>query len=177
MLEQQKLNIEQKRKNLESLISTQFDLPVKADMSNLETAITECSENVETEKALDDNSLDKELQQLKEVTIKQDVNLTCWPPNEGEFIIGLFTDGYYPGEVIIVQGEYIEADFLLQVLIAQMKKDSSLWKRPLMNISERHKVHRSSIFPIYPVLELNRYSTHRTIIFEPRNADVVEKSI
>ena len=45
-------------------------------MSDLETAITECSE--------------------------KDANLTCWPPNEGEFIIGLFTDGCCPGEVIKV---------------------------------------------------------------------------
>ena len=47
-------------------------------MSDLETAITECSENVETEKVLDDDSLDKALQQLKEVTIDQDANFTCW---------------------------------------------------------------------------------------------------
>ena len=70
-------------------------------MSDLETAITERSENFETEKVLDDDSLDKELQQLKEVTVNQDANLTCWASNEG-FVIGLFTDGYYPGEVIKV---------------------------------------------------------------------------
>ena len=128
--QQQKLNIDQKKeKKLENLISTQLDLQVKADMSYLETAITECSENFETEKVLDDDSLDKELQQLKEVIDNQDANVTCCPSNE-RFIIGLFTDGYYPGEVIKVQGEYIEADFLLHVSIAQMKKDSSLWKRP-----------------------------------------------
>ena len=95
------------------------------------------------------DSLDKELQRLKEVTINQDANLTCWPPNEGEFIIGLFTDGYYPREVIKVQGEYIEVDFLVQVSIAQVKKDSSLWKRPSIDRSERHKVH------------LNRFSNAR----------------
>ena len=145
LFQQQKLNIEQKRKNLESPISTQLDLQVKVDMSDLETATTKCSENVETEKVLDDDSLDKELQQLEEVTINQDANLTCWPPNEGEFIIGLFPDGYYPGEVIKVQSEYIEADFLVQVSIAQMKKDSSLRKHPSMDRSKRHKVHQSSI--------------------------------
>ena len=146
-------------------------------MSDLETTITECSKNAETEKVLDDDSLDRELQQLKEVTMNQDANLTCWPPNEREFIIGLFTDGYYPGEVIKVQGEYIEADFLVQVSIAQMKKDSSLWKRPSMDRSERHKVHRSSILRIRPALELNRYYTHRSIIFELTNAGIVEKCI
>ena len=150
MFQQQKLNIEQKRNNLESLISTQLNLQVKVDMSDLETATTECSENVETEKVFDDDSLGKELQQLKEVTINQDANLTCWPPNEGEFIIGLFTDGYYPVEVIKVQSEYIEVDFLVQVSIAQMKKDSSLRKHPSMDRSERHKVHRSSILQIRP---------------------------
>ena len=46
-------------------------------MSDLETAITECAENFETEKVLDDDSLDKELQQLKEVTVNQDANVTC----------------------------------------------------------------------------------------------------
>ena len=117
----------------------------------METAITECSENVETEKVLDDDSLGKEFQQLKEVTINQDANLTCWPPNEGEFIIGLFTDGYYPVEVIKVQSEYIKAYFLVQVSVAQMKKDSRLWKHPSMDRSERHKVHRSSILQIRPV--------------------------
>ena len=47
-------------------------------MSDLETAITKCSKNVETEKVLDDDSLDKELQQLKEFTTDQDANFTCW---------------------------------------------------------------------------------------------------
>ena len=108
-------------KNLESLISTQLDLQIKADMSDMETTITECSENFKTGKVLDDDSLDKELQQLKEVTINQDANLICWPPKEREFIIGLFTDGYYLGEVIKVQGEYIKADFLVPASIDGQK--------------------------------------------------------
>ena len=58
-------------------------------MSELETAITECSENVETKKVVDGDNLEKQVQQLKEFTINEDANLTCWPPNEGEFIIGL----------------------------------------------------------------------------------------
>ena len=49
LFRQQKLSIELKRKNLKSLISTQLDLQVKADMNDLKVAITECSENVETD--------------------------------------------------------------------------------------------------------------------------------
>ena len=47
-------------------------------------------------------------------------NKTSWPPTEGEYIVGLFTDSYYPGEVIKVEDDYVEADFLIQASIAQM---------------------------------------------------------
>ena len=110
LFRQQKLSIELKRKNLESLISTQLDLQVKADMNDLEVAITECSENVEKDQQPGEanHRIYHDHSQVEKDGACQASNQTSWPPTEGEYIVGLFTDSYYPGEVIKVEDDYVE---------------------------------------------------------------------
>ena len=177
LFRQQKLSIELKRKNLESLISIQLVLQVKADMNDLEVTITECSENVETDQQPGEanHRIYHDHSQVEKDGACQVPNQASWLPTAGECIVGLFADSYYQGEVIKVEDDYVEADFLIQASIAQMEKGSSLWKRPSLDRSERHKLHRSSVLPIRPVLELNRYSTHRTITYELINDDLLKK--
>ena len=128
LFRQQKLSIELKRKILESLISTQLDLQVKADMNDLEVAITECSENVETDQQPGEanHRIYHDHSQVEKDGACQVPNQTSWPPTEGEYIVGLFTDSYYPREVIKVEDDYVEAEFLIQASIAQIEGVKSM---------------------------------------------------
>ena len=98
-----------------------------------------------------------------------------WPPNLGEYVIALFTDGAFPGEVTLVDGDYLEADFFVKATIVQIKKRDSLWKRPSLEKREHHRIHKNSVLPIRPVFGVNRYSTHRIVIYDLLNADLIEK--
>ena len=69
------------------------------------------------------------------------------------------------------------ADFLIQAGVPQMNKNLSLWKRASIDGSERHRLHRSSVLPIRPVLELNKFCTNRIIVYELVNADIIEKFV
>ena len=100
-----------------------------------------------------------------------------WPPKVGECIAALFIDGAFPGEVTHVEDDHLEADFYLKAQIAQMEKNASLWKRPSIERRENHRIHKSSVLPIRPVFGVNRYSTHRIVIYELLNADLIEKFV
>ena len=102
LFQQRYLTIEQKTQNLESLIGTQLEMSASATMSDLEDAILNCDANeVQMPPDLNDESNDQEE--------------SLWPPNNGECIVCLFTDGPYPGEVIQVDGDFVEADFFMPV--------------------------------------------------------------
>ena len=88
-----------------------------------------------------------------------------WPPNEEQFIIRSFTDGIFPGEVIEVIGNTVRADFLVPATVLKMEEGESLWKRPSSDLRENHILHRNSVLPIYPVMTINHYSTHRVVIY------------
>ena len=105
--------MEQKVKNISSLIDFQLDLKALADMTDLETTINALNEN-----APDDIEREEEIQEIvhneKERTnATQDCNKTNsdWPPKEGDFILGPFEDGVYPGSVNH-DGEYANCDFM-----------------------------------------------------------------
>lgn len=53
---------------------------------------------------------------------KQDTTPGSWPPKEGEYILGLFIDGYYPGKIIKVKEDYVKANFLTKVSVPRKKK-------------------------------------------------------
>ena len=97
--------------------------------------------------------------------------------NVGDFVVGLFTDGYYPGEIMNIDDEYVTVDFLIPAVTKQNHDGSSLWKRPSESYADKHTLHKSSILPIRPVLGINKLSTNRVIIFELLNADLIEKFI
>ena len=43
-----------------------------------------------------------------------------------EFVIGIFTDGFYPGEVLKIQGDNITIDFFMPVVLKQDQEGLSL---------------------------------------------------
>ena len=56
--------------------------------------------------------------------IEEDANF-----KEGEFIVGLFTSGIYPGEVTGISGDMVTADFLIPAKVRQTNEQSRFWKR------------------------------------------------
>ncbi|XP_066926921.1 uncharacterized protein [Clytia hemisphaerica] len=51
-----------------------------------------------------------------------------WPPIVGDFLIGAFEDGFYPGEVVRVGTEDVNCNFMTPVSVNDQMK--SLWKWP-----------------------------------------------
>ena len=93
----------------------------------------------------------------------------------GEHVVGLFTDGYYPGEVIKIDEETLTIDFLAPVHLKQNYTDASLWKKPSKSLSDVQQLEKCSILPIRPVLRLSKCSNRRIVIYELINADLIEK--
>ena len=52
---------------------------------------------------------------------------------------------------------------------------SSVWKMPSLEKRERQKVHKLSILPIRPDFGVNQYSTHRIVMYDLLNADLIDK--
>ena len=114
----------------------------------------------------------------KEFVEKESQNVSAddiWPPSIGQFVFGLFEDGVFPGEVKSVQREEIEVSILFPTKVPSIATGESLWKRPSLTAKSVYKVHRDSILPFHPVMSINRYSTHRIVIYEVHNYDIAEK--
>ena len=124
LFRQKGLSIEQKVKNIISLISTQLDMRVEATMNDLEEAILECSTINKDQK--------KDGPSAPEPSVPEAVELktsnTTEMPKVGECIVALFTDGAFPGEVTNVKEDFIEADFYVKANIKQSGTSASLWK-------------------------------------------------
>ena len=88
-------------------------------------------------------------------------------PNVGECIVALFTDGAFP--LTCVGGDYLEADFYVKTKVSQMGKNSSLWKQPSIEQRENHRIHKNSVLPIRLVFGVNKFSTHRDVIYKLLN--------
>ena len=79
--------------NLKSIISTQLDLKVLADMDGVGAGQNEDAEMIDMSS----------------------------PYQRGDFIVGL-TNGIYPGEVLNIVGDQVTADFLIPANIRQSTK-------------------------------------------------------
>ena len=113
-----------------------------------------------------------------ELVAKESQNVSAddiWPPSIGQFVFGLFEDGVFPGEVKSVQREEIEVSILFPTKVPSIATGESLWKRPSLTAKSVYKVHRDSILPFHPVMSINRYSTHRIVIYEVHNYDIAEE--
>ena len=159
LFRQQKLSIEEKVQNLRSLISTQLDLKVLADMDDLESAIRE-EDGVGADQNEDAEMID-----------------VSSPYQRGDFIVGLFTSGIYPGEVLSVVGDQVTADFLVAANIRQSTEEARYWKRSSTEQNETYEISKHSILPICPVLAVSKYSTNRTVVYELLNVDLILKFV
>ena len=83
LFRQTKISIKEKINNLKHLIECQLDLKLQADMADLENAINGQQASLQSQPPPPNAS----------------TNSIC----VGEYIIGLFEDGFYPGEVLKVE--------------------------------------------------------------------------
>ena len=98
LFKQQNIGIMEKIQNLKSLLASQFDLATTAEMSDLDIAIREGT-NVEKISTTPQVPLQDESSNIK----------------VGEYHVGIFIDGFYPGEVVEIETDHITADFLKPV--------------------------------------------------------------
>ena len=136
-----------------------------ADMDDLEAAIRE---ELATTPASEQNP-----------ALSPDDKIVCNTNPEfqkEEFIVGLFTTGIYPGEIVAIDDDYITADFFVAANL-QGEDDKRFWKRSSDDQNEKYTIHKSSILPVHPVLDVSKYSTNRNVIFELLNADIILKFI
>ena len=167
LFKQMKLSIDEKVRNLESLIESQLDLRTLAEMEDLESAIREDSSS-------DDNAATDNVQAMEELNVSGEESCLY---KEGEFIVGLFTSGIYPGEVTRTYGDMVTADFLIPANVRQSNEQSRFWKRSSEDQAEKYEIHKNSVLPIRPVLSLSKYSTNRTIIYDLVNVDLIMKFV
>ena len=132
-------------------------MKVLADMNDLEDAIREAEASTEMEKPIS--------------------SILPGSINVGEYVVGLFEDGFYPGEVLKIENGYVTADFLAPVILKQNVNDASLWKRPSSVSADIHELEEDSILSIRPVLEISKFSNIRLVIYERLNIDLVEKFV
>ena len=147
--------------NLKTLITCQLDLKVMAEMSDLKEAINSQDENGANQTSV----------------AQENPSSSAGKIYVGEYVIGMFTDGFYLEEVLEVDAGGVKIDFLHPVFLKQNDNGVSLWKRPSELQADRHTLETDSILPIIPVLSLSKYSNSRVIIYELINADIVEKFI
>ena len=87
----------------------------------------------------------------------------------GECIAALFTDVAFPS----VDGDY-RGRFLHQGQSFLNGKKLKSFEAAL-DQRENHHIHKNSVLPIRPVFGVNKYSTHRVVIYELLNAELIEK--
>ena len=172
LFRQKNLSIEDKKRNLVSLISTQLEFKTKADMQDLENAIKETVMNepiLDEDMDIDDQATMTTESSSDSTSETSEVDSDIWPPKLGQYIFGLFEDGVFPGEVTSVHKDHVENDILVRATIP------NLWKKPSMSTKSNYEVHRDSVLPFHPVIAIHRYSTRRLTLFEVLNNDIAEK--
>ena len=174
LFKQKNLSIEEKKRNLLSLICTQLEFKTQADMLDLESAIKESPIETAAEDMEVDEDISRTIAPLASDSTKDTEN-DIWPPKIGQYIYGLFEDGVFPGEVKSVTGDTVEMDILVPAKVPNMKAEESIWKRPSLSCKSCYKLHRNSVLPFHPVITVNRYSTHRVMVFQLLNYDIAEK--
>ena len=153
MLRQRNLSIDEKKRNLKTLISSQLNFCALASMEDLEGAITEYDVADEAQRK------ERRVQHLSTETddmIPHSESGNKEEPDDDfkvdEFIIVLFEDGPYPGQILESKGDEIKTNFMVPLIIKGETR-FDLWKWP--SINDEHVVTKQSILPIRPCLDIS----------------------
>ena len=119
LFRQKKLTVEEKVRNLTILISSQLGFSATAEMDDLEAAILNRQGKVQQKSSsaviIQSQALPVQPQEIPEpvsearesvpvVPARADTPSENWPPRVNDCVVGLFEDGFYPGEVLSVKG-------------------------------------------------------------------------
>ena len=170
LFRQKGLLLKERIKNLEALITSQLECRSLATLDDLEKVIFD-----ETEDVSNSDMCSSDMIKGCVVTNSGGNGITT---SNGikidDFILVLFEDGAYPGQVldIIEDRNEIRLNFMAPIIL-QREKKFQFWQWP--SYPEELVINNSSILPIKPFLELCERSTKRHPIFELKNFDVVKK--
>ena len=125
LFKQRNLSIDQKFRNLKSLIDSQLEFKTLADMTDLESAIMNTSITADHEHAENEDRTSLPTETTR--TSSQEIsNKMDWPPKKDDYIYGLFEDGVSPGKVVSATADEVSADFLIPATVPMMKGGKSL---------------------------------------------------
>ena len=190
LFKQKGLSVDQKVKNLESLIDSQLDFKVLADMGDLESAIIGSEKKevlVEVQATEEDHTVNdgetskkKEISKKKETSKKKESSAHSSTPSQelnaivGEFVLGLFDDGAYPGEVLSIAGDNITMSCLEPAVISVRRNFD--FGNP--STIDNQPIEMASVLPILPCLDVSsQLSNRRNVVFELLNFDVVKNFV
>ena len=118
-----------RKRNLEALISSQLNFCALASMEDLEEAITEY--DVEDEAQRKERIVKHSLSESENIRI-QDSKPSDQKEHDDEFkvdefIIGLFEDGVYPGQILELDEDEVRVNFMVPLIIKGETR-FDLWK-------------------------------------------------
>ena len=180
---QRKINAEEKVKNLKLLMDSQeLGLKALATMTDLVSVINGSSLPNDATESPDEETdgADNEVETVNDddrATAEDILKLRLTPQTvltKDEFIVGMFEDGFCPGQVIRDCGEQVDAIFMQKA--GKGDSDMSLWKWP--SSTDRQLVRKVCILKIRPNLDVVvTLSTRRCLIYKLLNLEFVQKFI
>ena len=179
---QRKIAVDQKIKNLELLMDSQeLGLKALATMVDLADVINSSTEgDEEKEEAIietQDSNVADDINSRGDAPSNENIasfRITAQTPvSENDFIIGMFEDGFFPGQVIDDCGDKIDAIFMEHVA-RNNHPDRSLWRWP--SVTDRQILNKACVLKICPNLDVSsELSTRRCIVFKLLNLELVSK--
>ena len=181
LFRQKGLTVEQKVKNLESLIDSQLDFKVLADMDDLESAIDAAGQQQIQVTEHAEETVDNEEQTSKKNEKSTKHKKTTETPTQSpqlqninveDFVLGLFDDGSYPAEVLSIVDDSISLSCMEPVVI-QQQRNFRFWKWP--STVDEQTINIASVLPIRPSLDVAaQFSSRRNVVFELLNFELVK---
>ena len=186
LFQQRKLTVERKIENIHLLMDSQeLGLKTLATMEDLVTAINDSAKTEEssTDNIINDSEINDDVPQNTTgiATADDALNILSMRLSsqdtllKDEFILGMFEDGFYPGQVLKDCGENVDAIFMREATI-QGNLKLSLWKWP--STTDRQLIRKICILKIRPNMDVVlEYSTRRCLVYKLMNLELVQKFV
>ena len=152
LFRQRGLSINEKKRNLKTMISSQLNFCALASMGDLDVAITEYDVGDGAQRK--DRTVQHLSTETDDMMIPDSESGDKEEPDDDfkvdEFIIVLFEDGPYPGQMLGSKGDKIKTNFMVPLIIKGETR-FDLWKWPSVN--DEHVITKQSILPTCPCLD------------------------
>jgi len=176
LFQQRKLSNQQKIENISLLMESQdLGLRALATMDDLLKAIGDNNHLEDQETSPDPESNP----QQNECDFAEQVLSTRLSPLDtvakDEFILGMFEDGFYPGQVVKDCNDKVDAIFMKQATFQNVSKPL-YWKWTPQ--TDRHTIKKICVLKIRPNIDIAvECSTRRCIIYKLLNLELIEKFV